>query len=465
MDPDTFKQTIPAMITTTLPIHPKIPTSSHLLKLPSELIEEILLYLDPFDLTSIITTCSYLASLARSDALWHFHVQQNVPGIKLISPFPCLSYRQLYAAHFPHWFIPRNKVWFGSQDMVGKLIITRYNPVLGQIEGYQLVAERLPTTSRFWDDDGEVLIEDFNPNCRLNLEQPIISLDTLEIKKSGKRFSEATTMKIDWPRQFLPRTSDPSRHLTPYYLSLAKENATGNEENHDVQLWPPKLIPARNRFQIGGPHCNEERPQRYSELSEQCFSIQHKINPRIMDNPSMHLCSLTYATLDPQLYTPTREKPYRGIWVGDYSGHGCEFLLLHQPDNPDPFDESAVIREIDETLEDFELRKEEERIYRGSIEAIKLTGDPNVPRGEHSFIAADISNKGLIYIAKDKAFKGARVVRSAGHIAADMFQNDHFIECQLILGSYNRLAQHWIGFGQVSFLERVNIDDFLSPSS
>jgi len=36
---------------------------------------------------------------------------------------------------------------------------------------------------------------------------------------------------------------------------------------------------------------------------------------------------ITYSTLDPVLYTPTPTKPWRGIWVGDYSGHGCEFLV------------------------------------------------------------------------------------------------------------------------------------------
>jgi hypothetical protein len=50
----------------------------------------------------------------------------------------------------------------------------------------------------------------------------------------------------------------------------------------------------------------------------------------------------TYATLDPKLYTPTEEKPFRGIWVGDYSGHGCEFLLMNQPDNEEPFDEGST---------------------------------------------------------------------------------------------------------------------------
>lgn len=40
---------------------------------------------------------------------------------------------------------------------------------------------------------------------------------------------------------------------------------------------------------------------------------------------------------------------------------------------------------------------------------------------------------------------------------------DKYIESQLIMISPNRLAQYWVGFGHISFYERVNIDAFLSP--
>lgn len=146
--------------------------------------------------------------------------------------------------------------------------------------------------------------------------------------------------------------------------------------------------------------------------------------------PSAHLGEEvhTYSTLDQELYTPTEDKPWLGIWVGDYSGHGCEFLLMRQiDDHIEPFDESTIVQREDETPEEFVLRKKEERIHRGRLEAIKLTGDPNVPRGEISFIADDIGENGLIKVAEEAPFKGARIVKSRGHIAGRLFEHGQSI--------------------------------------
>jgi len=213
----------------------------------------------------------------------------------------------------------------------------------------------------------------------------------------------------------------------------------------------------------------------------------------------------TYGTLIPESYTPTARKPWRGIYCGDYSGHGCEFLLVEQPDEgtEGPLPEKlAPIRDwlesgertnhynsregmtqrnnalqllldrlrsgqltgdianLEQLLaqltdggadEPLSVEHEEDMvtddqpgpstaatpsvqdsaiegienpdIYSGRLVATKLTGDPNIPRGQITFIAPDISDKGLIRTAQEEIFRGARIVKSAGHVADRGFRN------------------------------------------
>ncbi|KUJ18728.1 uncharacterized protein LY89DRAFT_503558 [Mollisia scopiformis] len=449
-------------------VKPESNRPSYLLALPLELIDHILSFLSPLDVVATSATCRRLASSSKSDLVWQRHVQENVPGVKLTSPSPCSTFRELYMSHDPHWFLTKYKIWFSDYFLTGKIIITRFNPngrsgnpdTRGCIEGYQLIAERDPPSFVPWEIDDEVLIHSFTPECRLHKDVPVLQLNARRPlpKTSENRFNRKIRMGLN-------EAPDISGVFSEFSLT-SPVVPTSN-----MVLWPPSTIPARHRVR----NANQEsvagvdsRPTTRSQVSNQAFRIRKwmEMGPRSR-NPGMHIGEevYTYATLDPKLYTPTEEKPFRGIWVGDYSGHGCEFLLMNQPDNETPFDESSVVRGEDETVEEWESRKREERIYRGSLEAIKLTGDPNVPRGEYTFIADDISKKGLVRKANDARFKGARIVQSRGHIAVRMFRNDKYIESQLIMISHDRLAQYWVGFGHISFYERVDLDKFIDPAN
>lgn len=96
----------------------------------------------------------------------------------------------------------------------------------------------------------------------------------------------------------------------------------------------------------------------------------------------------TFSALDKSLYTPDREYPLRGLWVGDYSVNGCEIILFHQP-TPD------------------------------RLEGIKITGDLNVPRGEYTFTFNNL--KDLIRIAGEVEWPGATVVGGRGQLADSQF--------------------------------------------
>lgn len=386
--------------------------------LPSELIDRILTFLEPVELVIISRTCRILFAHAHEDIDWRRYVQENVPGFTLSSPSPYSSFRELYIAHDPHWFLPKYKIWFCDYFIMGKIVIARYDPRRGCIEGYRLLAERDAPVIESWEADPEVLIHSFNPTLRLHMDDPVLHLigsaRSPSMIESGRFCAEIPMLDVE------------RRHHGVYSNFLLTRPV---RERPNMQLWPPPTIPSHHRVRnasqqgfIGDSH----KPQRRSQISNLSFRIRHWMEMTGGPNtPGFHLGEevYTYATLDPMLYTPTEDKPWRGIWVGDYSGHGCEFLLINQPDDMEPFDDASIIQREGETPEEFQTRKKEERLYRGSLEAIKLTGDPNVPRGEYTFIADDLSEAGYIRTASEARFRGARIVKSRGHTADPMFRD------------------------------------------
>lgn len=482
----------------------KSTSDSHLLSLPPELIDSILFLLSPLDLAAVSSTCRYLYKMATGDIFWRKLVQDNVPGVTVKDPYPCASFRELYIAHELRWFLPKYKIWFCNHELTGKLLVARYDPRTGNIEAYQLVAVSGPPTIYPWPDDEDILVQQFNPKVKLHLDRPIVrlpvhhrwseghdghsglSIARIPLHNEGNWYAGSIEDDEDAEgrdresRDILPPpTANRFSAKMPMNVAGFQDTVYTNflfarriadprlggrtrfpfSEEPGAGLWPPWNIPARQRVSIH----HRGRPASRAEVSDQAFHIDMGINYPVWDLNLQPLGDqlITYATLDPELYTPTERFPYRGIWVGDYSAHGCEFLLIHQEDNPnDDFDPDAIIKHDDETAEEFAKRKWEKTVYRGRLEAIKLTGDPNVPRGEHSFIADDLGEDGYVGVIDEEPFNGARVVSSRGHIAEHGFVRDNWLTAQLILISPNRIAQHWLEWGHFSFYERVDIDKF-----
>jgi hypothetical protein len=468
--------------------------------LAPELIGTILSYLSPFDLVALSSTCHDLRRHAIADVHWQKLVQSNVPGSAITSAGPCGSFREVYAGHDGLWFLPRYKIWFCDRDLTGKLILVRYDQRRGCIEGYQMLAVSSRTTYEHWPTGEDfVVIHAFEPSVLLHLDKPVLQFDlgddapTELLRQQGvPRFAQERPMRIN-DRANAMRSN--FMWTRPLDTEVVRERLGQDFPYNSV--WPPPAIPARQH--VAGSRAGTrallsgDRPQRRSEVSDQTFQIRqwiemggtpmlfgqaggfaghvgvgsHEDSGRpLPGSMGVHLGEeiISYSTLDPVLYTPTPTKPWRGIWVGDYSGHGCEFLLVHQPDDPPASDADLGLEKgDDETDEEWEKRQLEARVYRGRLEGIKLTGDPNVPRGERTFVADDLGPDGQAVLPFQAPFAGVKVAHSRGHIARTGFMNDMYIESRLLLISHDRLAQYWVGFGHISYFERVNLDEFLAP--
>lgn len=489
-------------------------------------------------------------------------MQANVPGVKLTSPLPCPSFRTLFAAHDPRWFLTRQKIWFSGGDLAGRMIVIRYNHRQCYIEGYQVVATCKPTTYQQCEELHEhVRIHSFQPSVSLHLDTPILRLgpnipNALTRTPLGEvspastsshsnpnpnpqpgsaSSSSCSRLQVETPMIFDSGRGNPSirgRVILSKPLSPDEADARANMLYPYGNLWPPPDVPARHRItneaslatllpDVAGrftslhgvdarlPPEIADKPTSRSEISDSVFKIRTWLEVQgrgegatsALDGGLVRLLRAMrpqpeeggvletrmadevhpYSTLDPRFYTPTPEKPYRGIWIGDYAQNGYEFVLIHQPDDEGAaFDPESIIRWDSETDEEFRRRKHDETVYRGPLEAIKLTGDPNVPRGEYTFGASDLGEAGFIRELQEPPFTGARVVKSMGHFADVGFRDgksssfpchlftrsdpcfesvaDEYLPTQLILISHDRLAQYWVDYDHVSFFERVDID-------
>jgi hypothetical protein len=456
-----------------------VPDMASLLGLPSELIHHILGYLDLSDLISIGCVNKALHEHSIQDTLWQPFVQAEVPNTV---PKPSnQTWRELFQQHHPYWFLAKRKIWFADTQHTGKLLIARYDHRINAIEAYAVVAERRQPTLLSWDEHPEAIVHSFNPRIQLDLNSPVVRLnaDAYDdaIGSIGYRLQKEVPMSL-------------YREMHNTSAGLYSQLMLTRPWPKDITIavtpvWPPLTLPsierARNDPSPSGFRQPASRPSSLDQLSTSTFRLRkwmefssrpYGVSMRIGEDIT------TYATLPEECYTPTPQKPWQGIWCGNYEGHGCEFLVVMQPDDPEPLPPRAewTLRGIDrdgsvssadswntaptdaivsgeggnaENADDLEdsitileepfhetrlssssapddVGEMDDPVYRGRIEAVKLTGDPNIPRGEYTFIAPDIGSNGLLRIADKGIFKGARIVRSVGHIAARGFRDGTF---------------------------------------
>lgn len=380
--------------------------------LPAELIHYILSLLPASDLACVSATCRMLAEHGASDVLWARLVNSNLPQ-PISNPGPFKSFRRLYLAHLSYWFIPKHKIWFSDHNGTGNLILARYDNRRGVIEAYRVIADRGSPQMHLWGANIEVMVPSFDPHVCLWLDDPVLLLRDPDP-------SSPIAACQDWKSERRMAMATDAQHLFNSLLLCSDRKPEGLEATAD-RVWPPQTIP-RDNWVFRDPE-GHVAPENASEVADWVFRIRRWAHFRFGLSPVVptdNEAIFTYATLDPELYTPTREKPYQGIWVGDYSAHGCEFLLFFQRDRGSSMSGESTDADEDENEDEAVAGGV---IQKGALEAVKLTGDPNVPRGEVTFTASDIGPKGLVRVAEEDPFKGARIVRSHGHVAGIGFRD------------------------------------------
>lgn len=147
------------------------------LDLPSELVQQILEYLPSNDLAKVAQVCRRLHTESYEETIWAREINKYFQS-PIRKPATVNSYRELYAAHHPNWFLLQKRVWFGDSEPSGKLLVARYDEVSGAINAYTILAMN---QTRVWNeidlDDNPVLLHDFEPDVTLDLHRPVLKLN------------------------------------------------------------------------------------------------------------------------------------------------------------------------------------------------------------------------------------------------------------------------------------------------
>ncbi|KAJ6256786.1 hypothetical protein Dda_8653 [Drechslerella dactyloides] len=433
------------------------PSKITLLSLPSEIINNILFYLPEMSLYAVSLTCHALQSHSLTDSLW-----QNILGWPdLTSPYPYPSYRALHHALSPHLFL-RRKIFIGDNQFFGSVLATRYMPVSGSIEAFRVITTpAIHHDVNWWSWDPTIPIYPYD--TRVGLWREADLKITPNFHESGLRriqpvcrgkgvFSSyvraQAILKKDvyhqmavWPPQTIPaetrvrnesatgfRSSAGSSMTLAWSVNIDGEEIPVNEGERafgrpggPVMQWSPYIpTPTASKDPDARWKVDEAR-SKSGFLSTSAFRIKKwavlSVNAE-MDDPRIGEDVETFAEVDEALWTPTKEYPYRGIWVGNYTPHAHELLLFHQP----------------------ETTGGEKR-----LEVIKLTGDPNVPRGEYTWIIDDLSQPLRTADESEHEWPGAKVYKARGHIADHGFSMDRYVDIQVILPDPQRDWQKEVG--------------------
>lgn len=200
-------------------------------------------------------------------------------------------------------------------------------------------------------------------------------------------------------------------------------------------VWPPLNIPAPGRTRsmtMTNFGSTGHLAGKISEISENAFRLSEIGDTRITMSRRPPTEMDTWGTIKPEAYTPTKAKPFRGFWIGDFNGHGAECVFFHQPDDEEKVRwPNAALEEMDELASEIDSHLSKDDMTHldddelthsgmtGSLLAIKITGDINVPRSEYTFLVKDLSHKGTLRVADEEPFRGARVVRGVCHFAGE----------------------------------------------
>lgn len=311
--------------------HPRIDVRP---RLPRSIVSRIISYLGPESLARAAAVSHQFRELAYSEDLWKTLINSYLPEpIETCKSAP--SFRRLYIAFHPYWFIPKFRFWLSDEEHNGQLVFAQFNTNLLCIEAWPVVGYREHSEKPSSNIDAEVTIR--RPDVRVHVDehQLIFRFGVRDGEwdgnedHAGSRHARAAVMYDE----------DAAASGSQMELSLGctwPEAPIGG----DLRMWPtpemsteasvPKLSAGANVPASYRPPSSPTTGQPTFRLHEKVGYHSHRSDSGTRssrtdsERHNIHK-TITFGTLSLDVCAPSVEKPWQGIWCGDYFGHGMEF--------------------------------------------------------------------------------------------------------------------------------------------
>jgi len=205
-------------------------------------------------------------------------------------------------------------------------------------------------------------------------------------------------------------TTDASIFLLQWGEAAGKRLLEYPEDNWPGYLMPSTTPPTISPIQLSSPAPKVQWPLdsmlisiARSHEARQLFRGGHSPTDWIIDRGDLaieHLGKISRSLLEPGHSLPAKTSdsgvgaPYQGLWVGEYSAHGPEFLIFLQR-------------------------------RPNQLEVIKITGDPNVPLAEYSWVVPDLTRTRRT--CTETEFQGIQSTFGHGQIAGTFFAQPRWV--------------------------------------
>ncbi|CAB4373197.1 unnamed protein product [Rhizophagus irregularis] len=322
----------------------------NVVSIPREILIDILSLLDPKSLSNLSKTCKFFYEFCKFDFFWLNMCKEF--GIDKLGNFPNFYTMYTGILYKYGWLIG---YWAGNKPINGSLLHLKFDPYKLSIIAWKLEAINKSLSGVPWSKNFSVRLVHAEPKFTYQMLF-CVQYDNSKHKSKIIRSNLLYDEEDNNDEEFIIRKAIFEKH-------------------HESELWKREEEEIYQESIIGQQNC-------FSFEDEKFFKFW---TPK--DNQK-------------------ENKRFDGIWVGDYGGHGIEFLLLK-----------------------YEIS--------GCLFATKITGDINVPRGEISW-KCNLDDQ--LRICDEREWNGKISYRAKSKIAYGGFRNPSEIDSEVIIVSNDELA-------------------------